>query len=152
MRKIKWSYFQNVSQINEAKTLINNVFSLCNYAAVITLGPISIQAWLKNRVLCEIGSFSQGGMDQTVKTRSKHSKRTFSNTFTWQQRSLTIWLSAQLQNITTPEPENIFVNIDPGPRQRSLYKTNTFWAGGGKPIDIVMFTSPGRSVIQFTAF
>lgn len=32
-----------------------------------------------------------------------------------------------------------------------MYKTNTFWAGGRKLIDTVMFTSLERSVVQFTA-
>lgn len=110
MRKIKWWYFQNVSQINEAKSLINNVFSPCNYAAVITLrhrGPISIQAWLKN--LTWDRSFSQSGIGQTVKTRGKYSfsTRRIFNTFTWQRRSMTRWLSAQLQNITTPAREHL---------------------------------------------
>lgn len=47
MRKIKRLYFPSVSQINEAKSLINNVFSPCNYAAVIATqhcAPVSVQA------------------------------------------------------------------------------------------------------------
>lgn len=108
MRKIKGSYFQSVSRINEAKSLINNAFSQCNYAAMIALqhhGPVAIQAWLKNRLLWEIGVFLK--LAKTRLWKPEMNTQQFWNAFTWQQRSLTIWLSARLQNITQPAKEHL---------------------------------------------
>lgn len=111
MRKIKWSCFQNISQINEAKSLRNNVFSQCNYAAVITLqhhGSIPNHEWRKIFLLYKTGDvrgfflFLFFYPSSKVQTLNPWSKYLFS-TFTLNVRTQHSFTVSQLQQ------ENLFV-------------------------------------------
>lgn len=124
---MKWSYFQNVSQINEAKSLINNVSS----SVQLRCSDNSSTSWSRFYSGRTRKSFPQSGMNRALKNRGKYSTRPISNTDAWRRKACDQMTPGHSRQIGPPQPENIFVNIYPGPRQLSLYKTNTLWAVAG---------------------